>query len=45
MEVATRTVANWLERKVIMLAANGSIAALASWNSAMQPAKIMSGRI
>ena len=45
MEVATRMVANLLERKVIMLAANGSMAALASWNRAMQPAKIRSGRI
>ena len=45
MEVATRMVANLLERKVIMLAANGSMAALASWNRAMQPAKTRSGRI
>ena len=38
-------VANLAERNVIMLAANGSMAALASWNSATQPAKIRSGRI
>ena len=43
--MATRMVANLVERKVIMLAAKGSMAALASWNRAIQPAKIRSGRI
>ena len=45
MQAAIRTVAHWLDRMVRTLPISGSIAALARWNSSMQPAKISSGRL
>ena len=45
MQAAISTVAHWLERMVTTLPINGSMAALARWNSNRQPAKISSGRL
>ena len=44
MQKAIRTGAHWLDRVVTTPAINGSIAALASCNSNMLPAKISSAR-
>src|SRR6185437_10967152 len=45
MQAPTKAAAHSLERMVMTLAVSGSIAALARWNRATQPAKIMSGRL
>ena len=44
MQAAIRTGAHWLDRIVTTPAISGSMAALASWNSSMAPAKISSVR-
>ena len=43
MQAAISTGAHWLERVVTTPAINGSIAALANWNSKTPPAKISNG--
>ena len=44
MQAAIKTGAHWLDRIVTTPAISGSMAALASWNSSMAPAKISSVR-